>query len=502
MDEDPFGVELGEFLYPQGYARFRHIPFSPQQSLIMVSVLDGVSSNMLEEMLAEFPHDFHEFTQVICRDLWNALKHLSVPMEDVWIRVARGIELSATSTFHSLVLADDVILLVLIPTAGRVDAPVLESCLSSTSRSATAFRNGTTFLQKKFHRPSHYSIGLTHSTVFRGSNVRASDLDFLGSLKYATLSRESDGYYSSGSVVHQKSSVPQKSVVQIVVRMDEIRSWLAPPPKPLPPAPRPKIDASQLRAATASPLKSTIGSQAVQLPIPARVLYRPLTPTRNRPSDQSVQYLEDASNVTTGGASQIDTRLFKPYSVGAEATPFRGSRPGLEATIAADSAAAAFYHGGAVRGAPGNVSYLGSVDVDGGDPDLSLVHVVTHQNHRQSSPVAPQQVSTTSRGPSQQFYPTASGINHDAQSSYHTFSPGAHQASHTTASRSGQHYTIRPAAHGLDASRNAPSIDNSNTASTPIRVVNGRTIVPTPTHFPPSHSRWEERQARAPSLYQ
>ncbi|CUG94159.1 Hypothetical protein, putative, partial [Bodo saltans] len=225
MDEDPFGVELGEFLYPQGYARFRHIPFSPQQSLVMVSVLDGVSGNMLEEMLAEYPQDFHELTQVVCRDLWTALKHLSVPMEDVWIRIARGVELSATSTFHSLVLADDVILLVLIPTAGRVDAPVLESCLSSTARNASAFRNGTTFLQKKFHRPSHYSIGLAHSTVYRGSNVRASDLEFLGSLKYATLSRESDGFYGSGSVVHQKSSVPQKTIVQIVVRMDEIRSW-------------------------------------------------------------------------------------------------------------------------------------------------------------------------------------------------------------------------------------------------------------------------------------
>lgn len=491
MDEDPFGVELGEFLYPQGYARFRHVPFSPQQSLIMVSVLDGVSGNMLEEMLAEYPRDFHEFTQVVCRDLWSALKHLSVPMEDVWIRIARGVELSATSTFHSLVLADDVILLVIIPTAGRVDAPVLESCLSSTARNTSAFRNGTTFLQKKFHRPSHYSIGLAHSTVFRGSNVRASDLEFIGSLKYATLSRESDGYYSSGSVMHQRSSVPQKTIVNIVVRMDEIRAWLAPPAKALPPPPLPKFDTAPLRAATASPLKSTIGN--VIQPQLARTVFRPLTPTRNRASDSAL--FDTTAGADASGAP--DTRLFKPYAVGAESTPFRGARPTVEATIASDSSAAA-YHGGAVRGAPGNVSYLGTADVSVSEPhsaDISLVHVTQSQH-------VPSQAQ--SRGPSphvQYFAPppqSSSAIGGGLVGPHH-------QTSRVTAS--GQHYTIRPAAANLhnDSPQHKMSriteATHSHSSLTPTRGI--RTIVPTPTHFPPpSHSRWEERQARAPSLYQ
>lgn len=485
-------MELGEFLYPQGYARYRYVPFSAQQSLVMISVLDGVSGNMLEEMLAEFPQDFHEFTQVVCRDLWNALKHLSVPMEDVWIRVARGIELASTSAFHSLVLSDDVILIALIPTAGRVDAPVLESCLSSTSRNPSAFRSAASFLQKKFHRPSHYSIGLAHSHIFRGANVRASDLDFLGSLKYATLSRESDGYYSCGTVNHRKSSVPQSAVVKICIRMDEIRNWLMPPAKPAPPPARVQ-DESRMRTALPSPVRSTIAAPP-EMPMPARTVYRPLTPTRNREAFSHHQSHGD------DGANE-DSRIFKPYGVAAESTPFSGARPGLEATIASDSAAVAFYNGGGVRGAPGNVSYLSSAAADSSDADTSvasMVHVTHRGNARRQDPIQDDFASTLQYAPQ--------GVS---------------------ASRSGQHYTIRPATSSAGASSSgqrpiamgplspppqmdaspAPSLGVSRIASfgpasssTPTRG-GGRTIVPTPSHFPASHSRWEERQARAPSLY-
>jgi hypothetical protein len=238
----------------------------------------------------------------------------------------------------------------------------------------------------------------------------------------------------------------------------------------------------------------------LEAPTPVRTVFRPLTPQRNR-SDVTRGGDTGVFPSASGGVGEADRRIFKPYAVAAETTPFRGARPGVEATIAAD-------YGAAVKGAVGNISYLSS-DTDADTSVSDVVHMTSGQ---------PQQ-----------------GYANDAQRS-------ANGGGGQQLSRSGQHYTtIRPlGAESSDLQRYhqeevgfsspaapnheerqrhyqenyattispAPSVgvsrihSSANFATVPSAGGNSnRIIVRTPSHFPASLSHWEGRQAREPSLY-
>lgn len=387
MDNEPFSETLGEFLYPQCYARYRLLSPPLANCTVALAVLEGISGSALEDFLVHSPKDFYELTQHVCRDLWSSLKHLSVGMEDLWIRLGRGFEMRTTS-FRDAVLDDDVVLLVVLPTSDRVDEPVIHASITSSSKNPHLLKTSSNFLAKRFKRqPSQFSIQLNHLHLAKGGHLERYDAEFFVMLKYATISRDFEGVPAAGLITSVSTSLASRNPYVMTCTMDDVRNYLTPKPITTPSVPR------SITTYAADLQQDPSGYVSVAMPTVASVV---------NPTLQSAPQLRAASPapvhfrpLAAARAVEPETRrMFQPYGIGAQEVPLNGS---------SSSAILPSLHDVTVYDRPEDVSYT---------PDF--VPSSTARSHRlvSGSVVASSRVPTpTSRQPSVHIQsPSSNGI--------------------------------------------------------------------------------------------
>lgn len=300
----PSAGDFLEFLHPDAFGRHRSLTtWGVRDALVSVCVLEGLPYTVLDELLADAPLLFNECSQCLCRDVWLAVRHLSVDAQDIRIRIGRGRELTSTA-FQDAVLADDIVVVILVSTVDRFDVPVLESSLGTTARGLSVLRTTSDFFAKKIGLSPMATVRLAHPVLLKGSALRPADVELLHSLRYAVLSRDMDHFIASGASAALQS-VPRNALLtsqngptirrtattcrsfRMKVHMDDIRQYLAPPPPP------PRNIAPQTKPPKVLPPEV--------LPEPVRVVkYRPLV------SETEVPLVEP------------QPRPFQPAYVGAE----------------------------------------------------------------------------------------------------------------------------------------------------------------------------------------
>lgn len=278
---------IGEFLYPRCYSRFRRISFPIAESVLCLSVVDCLTTSILDQWAEQSPQQLVDVTQQLSRDVWNSVRHLSVSADDLWVRLGRGYELAQTS-FGPSVLPEDVILLVLVAASGRCDKPVISSSLSSSCKSLTFLKNTSLLLAKMFRRqPSSFQLQLQHSNVMLGQQLNVVDAEFFSTLRYATVARDVETLIPQPADVLPSSSskVPRK----IVIHMDDIRLFLNPP--------APKVVAPVK-------LPPPIVAPVVVRPVPMRPLAAPSSPAAARGRPHEEQRIFRPSNMVGTPTSQ------------------------------------------------------------------------------------------------------------------------------------------------------------------------------------------------------
>ena len=197
------GKELMTFLYPRAHTRHSSLSFPVEESVVCVTLLEGLVDRHVQSLSAHQPHHHVQLLQMLRHDVWTAVQHLSVSFEDVWIYLAPLHALTTAvdqTPLSESVLprpslkakANTIALVAVVRAQQRFDHCVLVTSLQAACQGGPfLFRRTTQFLSSLF-KHINSSFILSSNLQWCGAGVALSDSDksVLQGLQYVSSTNQ------------------------------------------------------------------------------------------------------------------------------------------------------------------------------------------------------------------------------------------------------------------------------------------------------------------------